>query len=151
MTTFIKGYGQRISAIRTASGLGKEAFARVVLSSGASAKNISRIENEEVLPRNATLQKLASFGGVDTTWLTEGRCVLKPSDIVQAEGVGERIAAARKAAGVSALTLAKAAGLGNTSQNVLRLENGAHRPKLGTVAKIARALHVPVTQLAFGA
>ena len=151
MTTFIKGYGRRIAAIRTATGLGKQAFARKVLSPNASARNISRLENEEVLPRSSTLQKLAAFGGVTPEWLSQGICALKPTDLVGAAGVGNRIAEARKQAGMSALSLAKTAGLGETAQNVRRIEVGTHRPTLGTVTKIASALRVPVTQLAFGA
>jgi transcriptional regulator with XRE-family HTH domain len=151
MTTIQKGFGQRVFAIRQASGLGKEAFARRVLSEGASAKNIGRIEDEEVIPRQSTLQKISQFGNVDLNWLTTGQCVLKPNDLVTTIGVAERISAARQAAGLSRLALAKASELGSSSKNIQRLEAGQHRPTFRTVTKIAKALKMSATDIAYGA
>ena len=67
------GYGKRVTLVRLDTELGKQAFARAALSDGASAKNISRIEIEEVTPRPMTLAKIASFGGVSLEWLAKGK------------------------------------------------------------------------------
>lgn len=150
MLTIEKGFGHRVSAIRLASGLGKEAFARDVLSEGASAKNISRIEAEEVTPREATLRKISAYGNVNMEWLTTGRCVLKPTDVVTTIGLGARIAKAREAAGMNCRELAKASSLGASSKNVSRYEKGEHRPTYRTVEKLAAALKVNPAHLAFG-
>ncbi|KWU19180.1 hypothetical protein AS149_13105 [Burkholderia cenocepacia] len=102
-------------------------------------------------PRAATLQKISEFGNVDLAWLTTGRCVLKPNDIVSTIGIAERISAARQAAGLSALALAKASNLGASSKNIQRLEAGQHRPTFRTVTKIAAALKMSATDIAYGA
>lgn len=151
MNTYKKGFGARIAAIRVGTGLSMTSFARAVLSPGASAKNIGRIEAEEVQPRAATIAKLAATGGVTPEWLTQGKYDTKPGTTVRAVGVGQRIEAARKAKGLTALALAKAAGMGATAQNVRRLETGSHAPTMSTLTKLADVLGMPVTKLAFGA
>lgn len=151
MTTIQNGFGQRVFAIRRASGLGKAAFAQTVLSASASAKNISRIEQEEVTPREATLRKIAEYGNVDLHWLTTGQCVLKPGDLVDALGVAQRISDERQRAGLSCRALARASELGDSAKNIQRLEAGEHRPTFRSLSKIARALKVPATRLVYGA
>ena len=144
------GFGKRVALVRRDAKLTMTAFAQKALSENASAKNIGRIENEEVTPRATTLKKIATFGGVDVEWLAKGECALKPGDIVRTAGVGERIAAARRSRGMTRLALAQAAKMGASSKNVSRLESGEHRPRSKTLARIAQSLKVPVAYLAFG-
>lgn len=144
------GFGKRVALVRRDANLSMTAFAQKALSPNASAKNIGRIENEEVTPRSNTLVKIAEAGGVSLEWLATGQCTLKPSTIVRTAGVGERIAKARQAKGMTCLGLARAAGLGNTPKNVSRLEKGEHRPRSSTLERIAATLKVPVAYLAYG-
>jgi transcriptional regulator with XRE-family HTH domain len=144
------GFGKRVTLVRQEANLNKTAFAKMALSPNASAKNIGRIENEEVTPRAQTLAKIASVGGVDIQWLATGECKLKPGSVVRTAGIGERIATARRAKGMSRLGLAQAAGLGESTKNVSRLETGEHRPRAATLERIAATLKVPVAYLAYG-
>lgn len=145
-----KGYGARVAQIRKAMNLSMVAFAKSALSTNASAKNIGRIEQEEVVPRLSTLAKLATFARVDLKWLAEGNVVLKPGDVVRTPGVGQRIAQARRARGMTRLGLSRAAGLGASTKNISRLESEEHRPRYSTLERIASELKVPVGYLAFG-
>ncbi len=144
------GYGKRVALVRADSTLGKEAFARQALSAGASAKNISRIEIEEVSPRTMTLAKIATFGGVSLEWLAKGQMALKPNDICRTGGVGARIAEVRRKRGLTRNALARAAELGNTTKNISRLEQREHMPRARTLVKIAKVLQVSPQYLAYG-
>jgi transcriptional regulator with XRE-family HTH domain len=144
------GFGKRVTLVRREAQLSMSAFAKKALSPNASAKNIGRIENEEVTPRTKTLAKIADVGGVDMKWLATGQCDLKPGTIVRTAGVGERIAQARRAKGMSCLALAQASGLGASPKNISRLEKGEHRPRSATLERIAASLKVPVAYLAYG-
>lgn len=144
------GFGKRVAQVRRDHKLSKVAFAKAVLSPGASAKNIGRIEAEEVTPRVTTLEKIARFGGVSMEWLQEGACVLKEMDIVRTGGVGERIAQARRSRGMTCLQLSLAAEMGASSKNVSRLESGEHRPRMQTLNRLAKVLKMPVGYLAYG-
>ena len=148
--TINAGYGQRVQAVRQDTGLGKELFARLVLSPGASAKNISRIEIEEVTPRLSTLGKISTFSDVNMQWLREGSCALKPNDIVRTAGIGRRIALMRQRRGLTRCALSRLSALGNTTKNISRLETGEHRPLARTIVRIAKALDVSPTYLAYG-
>jgi len=144
------GYGKRVTLVRLDTELGKQAFARAALSDGASAKNISRIEIEEVTPRPMTLAKIASFGGVSLEWLAKGKMALKANDIVRTGGVGARIAEVRRKRGLTRNALARMANLGNTTKNISRLETREHQPRARTLAKIASVLKVTPEYLAYG-
>lgn len=145
------GFGKRVALVRRESQLTMTNFAKQALSPNASAKNIGRIEQEEVTPRARTLEKIAAFGGVSLEWLSKGKCLLKPYDIVRTAGVGERIALARQARGMTRLALAQAAALGASSKNISRLESGEHRPRYETLGRIAKSLKVSKRYLAYGA
>ena len=101
------GFGKRVALVRRDAKLSMTAFAQKALSPNASAKNIGRIESEEVTPRANTLVKIAEAGGVSLEWLATGQCTLKPSTIVRTAGVGERITKARLAKGMTCLGLAR--------------------------------------------
>lgn len=145
-----KGFGQRVKSVRTSSKMTQTAFARVALSSGASAKNIGRIESEEVTPRFTTMEKIAAAGNVDLQWLCSGVCPLKPTHVLRTPGIGARIQQSRVARGMTRIELAKAAKLGASPKNVSRLELGEHSPRGNTLSRIAEALKVPVAYLAYG-
>lgn len=147
----INGYGKRVAMVRVAKGMSKVGFAKQALSPNASAQNIGRIEDEAVTPRLDTLRKIASFGGVDLTWLAEGKVPVKPTDVVRLPGVGQRIAAARQSRNLTCLALAKASQLGSSSKNVSRLETGECYPRRSTLMRIAKSLKVSYKSLAFGA
>jgi transcriptional regulator with XRE-family HTH domain len=146
-----KGFGKRVQMARKDQNATQVAFARMALSGGASAKNIGRIEKEEVTPREETLKKIAKAAGVDINWLATGKTQLKGNCLVKTAGIGTRITQMRKARGLSLLALAEKSGLGQSSRNVSRLESGEVRPRLATLGRVASALGVPVEQLAYGA
>jgi transcriptional regulator with XRE-family HTH domain len=149
--TLATGFGKRVELVRRESGLNPVDFARRVLSATASAKQLARIENEEITPQPGTLAKIAEIGNVSLDWLTKGECPLQPRDVVRTAGLGERIATARKEKGLTRLALAQAAKLGGSSKNISRLETGEHRPRASTVVRLAETLKVSPRYLAYGA
>lgn len=145
-----EGFGARVQEVRADTLFGKQIFARMVLSEEASAKNISRIENEEVTPRINTMSKIACFGGVSLDWLLTGRIEVGPTQVVKTAGVGRRIQRLRTQKGLSRYALSQKAGLGNSSQNIRRLELRHHLPRKATLEKLAAVLGVSADYLAFG-
>ena len=72
-------------------------------------------------------------------------------ELIASEGrllLGKRVRALREAAGWTQEALAGTAGIGRIT--LIRLENGRHTPKLGTLEAIARALEQPVEKLLTG-
>ena len=72
-------------------------------------------------------------------------------ELIAAEGkqiLGGRVRALRESAGFTQDTLAQAAGIGRVT--LVRLENGKHTPKLGTLRAIAQVLGQPVEDLLTG-
>lgn len=149
--TLTKGYGKRVNLARTDLKSTQVGLAQRALSSRASAKNIGRIEQEQVSPRTLTLQKIATATGVDLDWLTTGKTELRQNCVVRTAGIGQRIAYFRKDRGLTLRALAEQAGLGESSRNVSRLESGEVRPRAGTLGRVAQALGVSVERLAYGA
>ena len=71
--------------------------------------------------------------------------------MITAEGrqvLGTRVRAFREAAGLTQESLARAAGIGRVT--LVRLENGKHTPKIGTLTAIAQVLEWPVEDLFAG-
>jgi len=145
------GYGKRVKLARTERAFTQVGLARTALSGGASAKNIGRIENEQVKPRASTLTKIADATGVDVDWLLTGRTLMRENCVVRTAGIGRRINAYRGERGYSLRFVAEKSELGASAKNVSRLETGEHRPRTGTLERIASVLDVPVERLAFGA
>lgn len=146
-----QGFGKRVQMVRSDLGASQHAFATKALSKGASAKNIGRIEQEQVTPRIDTLEKIAAAGNVDMQWLVTGKTVIKPTRVVKAAGIGSRVAALRTKRGLTMKELAQKARLGDSSKNVGRIETGEVRPRGETLTRLAGVLGVPVEQLAYGA
>ena len=72
-------------------------------------------------------------------------------ELIAAEGrqvLGTRVRAFREDAGLTQEALAQAAGIGRVT--LVRLENGKHVPKLGTLRAIAKILERPVEDLLAG-
>ena len=72
-------------------------------------------------------------------------------ELITAEGrqiLGARARVLREATGLTQEALARTAGIGRIT--LVRLENGKHAPKLGTLKAIARALERPVEDLLTG-
>lgn len=65
-------------------------------------------------------------------------------------GFAERLRRARKAAGLTHAALARAAGLASRTTTAI-LESGGSVPRVDTVEKLAAALKLPPSYLAFGA
>lgn len=143
----LKGYGRRVSAIRKDLGMSKREFAVLTLSPKASAKNIGRIEAEEVIPLPETLNKISAVTGVSSEWVRTGQIDLGDNAVVRVPGLGRRIEKLRKQRGMSCLALAREAGLGNTSKNIRRIEQGEVRPRTMTLRKIAPCLGTTVEKL----
>jgi transcriptional regulator with XRE-family HTH domain len=147
----IKGFGKRVNLARKDLKSTQVALAQRALSPRASAKNIGRIEQEEVSPRSSTLQKIATATGVDVAWLATGKTPLRQNCVVRTAGIGPRISHFRIDRGLTMRALAEQAGLGESSRNVGRLESGEVRPRAGTLARLAKTLGVSVERLAYGA
>lgn len=146
-----QGYGQRVRATRLSTGTSMQAFAKRSLSKGASAKNIGRIEKEQVTPRIDTLERISSVADVDLNWLVTGRTDIRDTHVVKTAGIGQRVEALRQARGLSMRALARNAQLGTSAKNVGRIEIGEVRPRGATLGRLANALNVSVDHLAFGA
>ena len=72
-------------------------------------------------------------------------------EMIAAQGrqtLGARVRGLREAAGLTQEALAQAAGIGRIT--LIRLENGKHIPKLGTLRTIAHVLEQPVEDLLTG-
>ena len=72
-------------------------------------------------------------------------------EMIAADGrqvLGTRVRAFREAAGLTQESLARAAGIGRVT--LVRLENGKHAPKIGTLTAIAQVLERPVEDLFAG-
>ena len=150
MNTLSQGYGARVRAAREDMNMGMQAFARNALSTGASAVNIGRVEREQVVPRDTTLERIGRYAKVSPKWLADGKVKFSAMDPVRLPGVGARIMQARQQKHMSQLSLAKRAKLGETATNIGRLEKNIHRPRLSTVKRIAKVLGMPWRQLAYG-
>lgn len=145
-----QGYGKRVKMARADISATQVGLAKAALSDGASAKNIGRIEKEEVTPRASTLEKIAAATGVDLNWLVTGRTQYRQNCVVRTPGIGARIAKVRIAQGMTLRALAEKSGLGQSSRNVSRLETGEMRPRAETLGRISVALGVPRDHLAYG-
>jgi transcriptional regulator with XRE-family HTH domain len=72
-------------------------------------------------------------------------------EMIASEGrqvLGARVRALRENAGLTQKALAGASGIGRVT--LVRLENGKHAPKLGTLRAIAKVLERPVEDLLAG-
>lgn len=107
------------------------------------------VKGERKLTMGQT-RALARLFRVPTAWLATGAQVLKDNQVVEVPGVGSRIFEARIARGLSLVKLSRAADLGNTAKNISRLEGLEFAPKLGTVQRIAKALHMSPSWLLYG-
>jgi transcriptional regulator with XRE-family HTH domain len=146
-----KGFGNRVLMARNDMGATQVSMALRAFAGHASAKNIGRIEKEEVTPRMSTLGKIAVVADIDVNWLATGKTTMKPNCVVKTAGIGKRITQFRKDRGLTLRALAERAGLGESSKNVSRLESGEVRPRAATLGRVASALGVSVERLAYGA
>jgi transcriptional regulator with XRE-family HTH domain len=138
------GYGARIRTLRQTAGLSQLAFARLVFGGAPSARNVSRLEREEVTPRASTLTRIAQACNVDAKWLAQGDIVCATSgQVVRLPQLGERIRVIRTKRGMSRLALARKSGLGESTRNIERIESCEVYPRLATVRRVADALNVP--------
>lgn len=131
------GYGIRLQTARLACGYSQLELARAALSEKASARNIWRIERQEVCPTKDTLLRICAKLQISPAWLFYD---IPPdasdTTILRVPGISQRY-------------LARITGLGDTAQNVGRIEKAQVYPRLGTVRRISRALRVPLPKLAF--
>lgn len=143
-------YGKRLQLVRIEAGLTPLEFAKEVLSKNAKGATISRVESDLKDLSLTVSSKISEKYDVDLDWLVTGKATLKGSDIVRVPQVGERIKAYREFVGISQYELSSTSGLGMNSTNVGRLEAKKHRPRMSTIRKLAKTLHVRPTALAFG-
>lgn len=142
-TEIRSGFGARIRSLRQAAGLSQLAFAQVVFGGTPSARNIGRLEREEVTPRRTTLERIANACNVDARWLAQGNIVVADSgQVIRLPQLGERIRTIRAKRGMTRLALARKSGLGESSRNVGRIESSEVYPRLATVRRLADALNV---------
>lgn len=140
---------QRIRAARQAASLSRQGLNYIAFGV-ANATNIGRLEDGNVAnPRAETLSRIAAATEVSVDWLTHG-LIGEDEHTVKVAGIGARIQKAREHAGMSARALATESGLGESAQNVRRLERGNSYPTLGTVERIAYVLGRSPDSLAYG-
>lgn len=138
MSTPKAGYGRRLRALRMGLGLSQRAFAQLTLSPSASARNIGRIENEEVVPRTSTLTRIAEALEADANWLVTGR--LADVSVVRLPFVGDRVRRLRNELGLSQRAFAQLVLSENASaRNIGRIEQGEVMPRQATLERIAEA------------
>lgn len=129
---------------------GKAAFAKLILGSKATARELDAIEaGEKALPESC-LKRVAEALQVPYQWLTTGHASFQANDIIRLPGVGRRITEARMSKGLTYIELSRRVQLGETSRNVARLEDHVHCPKLSTIERIAEACAVPSSYILFG-
>lgn len=72
----------------------------------------------------------------------------REDDVRNTEHIGDRVRSIRKMRAFTQAELAEAAGL--SVDAVVKLENGRHEPRPGTVRKLAEALDVAAERLTVG-
>lgn len=138
-------FPERLKKARSAAGL---TGTRLSLDAGLSDNAVANLERGRV-PGIDTIERLAARLGVSPCWLAFG--VEQPADAAESlrcATIGQRLASARTAAGLSGRGLASASE--TSSPTVLRIEKGAFIPRLDTVEKLATALRIAPCWLAFG-
>lgn len=105
--------------------------------------------------RSRSVIKISAFIELKPAQLVPSKPPMVPTDVVVRGRQNplhfkfpERLRRARKLAGISGAALSAAAGLGHSGVGVL--EVGAHLPRVNTIERLARALDVSPTWLAFG-
>lgn len=145
----MKTFGQRLNTIRYLTGLSRQQL-NLLAFGVANATNISRLEDGTVAnPRPQTIERLAAAVNVSAHWLRTGR-LADNENIVRTIGVGGRIRLEREIQGLSARELAKRSGLGESAENVRRIERADCHPTRATLQRIAEALQVQWSMLAYG-
>lgn len=134
------GVGPRVKAIRNQMGLSQLEMAKGILSPKASAKNIGRIEQGEVLPRLRTLSKIAAATNTDLTWLVTGKAAIQEGKPILVPGVGFRAERLRIKKGISQRKIATFLSAKASARNVGRIEQGEVRATPETLRKLARGL-----------
>ena len=141
------GLPQRLRTARKAAGI---AVTAVATRAGLSAKVAQLIEAGAV-PRVDVVEALARVLHVSPGWLAYGfEQAPNEAEPVQHRGVGQRLRAAREAAGVTRAELGRAAATSGTV--VLNVEEGRSRksPSIATIEALADALSLSPAWLAFG-
>ena len=144
-----QGFGLRIKNLRMAAQLNKTEFSRIVLNV-SSTRRLTALESEAGMPTAAELKSIAQLSGVPESWIARGTYRYAANDILDIMGIGSRIRKARQQRGITMNALSRNIKLGNTSQNIRRLEIEVHSPRVHTLKRIAKELKVPFRSLAFG-
>lgn len=154
MQIYTAGAGTRVALVRADMGYSAISLARSLAPNASEttlrrhAKKILAIETGAVKPQAEFLSALAKLANVNAQWLQTGAANFNCStDIVDVPGIAQGIRVHRLAKGMSSSALSRASGLGNTAQNITRLENKTHRPRVATLRRITEALSVPVKDL----
>lgn len=159
--------GARLRAIGEGHKLTQTEIAKA---SGVRAATISTIEQLHGLPRIDTIERLATALDVSPSWLAfgdQGTLPFRqryPRDVLPAEpprvclaqrelqnryqGVGMRLASARKALCLSMRGLSEPAGVSH--QIIFYIESGVNVPLVSNIERLAVALDVSPGWLAFG-
>ncbi|MCC5611198.1 helix-turn-helix transcriptional regulator [Nostoc sp. CHAB 5834] len=154
MQIYTAGAGNRVALVRAELNYSAISLARTLAPNASEttlrrhAKKILDIETGAVKPQPEFLSALAKLAGVNAQWLQTGAANFhRDSDIVDVPGVAQGIRAHRLAKAMSCSALSRASGLGDTAQNISRLENKTHRPRVSTLKRISDALRVSLKDL----
>lgn len=142
-----KAFSQRLRQRRKATG---QTLAEVAASAGLSGNSVVLyLESGERAPRLDTVERIAFALSLSPAFLAFGiQAEAAPmAKGLRSDGVGQRLADARTARGLSVLAVAKLAGLSHTA--VGNVERGT-MPTLATAEALAKALDLSPAWLAFG-
>lgn len=140
-------FSERLCRSRKAAGLLAAGLSRAA---GLSKNAVALLEAGRSLPKLSTVEHLARALGLSPGWLAFGlgdAAAAPAGEELLCSGLAERARSTRAERGLSALGLAKAAGL--TDGAVRSVESG-RQPSLATLEALAVALGVSPAWLAFG-
>lgn len=142
-----KALAARLKKARRASGLSFDSIADAAgITDGSTVVHLERKPGH--VPRLDTVEKVAYALGLSPAFLAyglDGECTR--GEVLRADGIAERLQAARQARGLSMRALARLAGLTDTA--VRTTEAGVTVPTVATVEDFAKALDVSPGWLAF--
>lgn len=136
----------RLKKARSAAGLDCQALS---IKAGLSPNAAFYVERNKRVPRLDVVEQLAVAAGVAPGWLAFGKAAkAEPAAEPRHLGIASRLRISRDESGLSANALGQAAGV--ATGTILYIEKGRTIPSVETIEKLAKALRLSPSWLAFG-